>query len=126
MLLTISVTVIAASIVVVVIVLIPVILQIRRTALEAEKLLESARMQVVPLSHDVTVIAREVDGILQSVRRQVDRVEDGIATVQGGAERLRDFEEAILTRVEAPLLELATVVRAASRGIVAFLRFFRS
>ncbi len=126
MLLTISVTVIAASIVVVVIVLIPVILQIRRTALEAEKLLESARMQVVPLSHDLTVIAREVNGILQSVHRQVDRVEDGIATVQGGAERLRDFEEAILTRVEAPLLELATLVRAASRGIVAFLRFFRS
>lgn len=126
MLLTISVTVIAASIVVVAIVLIPVILQIRRTALEAEKLLESARMQVVPLSHDLTVIAREVNGILQSVRRQVDRVEDGIATVQGGAERLRDFEEAILTRVEAPLLELATLVRAASRGIVAFLRFFRS
>jgi len=126
MLLTISVTVIAASIVVVAIVLIPVILQIRRTAREAEKLLESARMQVVPLSHDLTVISREVDGILQSVRRQVDRVEDGIATVQGGAERLRDFEEAILTRVEAPLLELATLVRAVSRGILAFVRFFRS
>jgi uncharacterized protein YoxC len=126
MLLTISVTVIAASIVVVAIVLIPVILQIRRTAREAEKLLESARMQVVPLSHDLTVISGEVNGILQSVHRQVDRVEEGIATVQGGAERLRDFEEAILTRVEVPLFELATLVRAASRGILAFVRFFRS
>ncbi len=126
MLLTISVTVIAASIVVVAIVLIPVILQIRRTAREAEKLLESARMQVVPFSHDLTVISREVSGILQSVHRQVDTVEEGIATVQGAAKRLRDFEEALLTGVEVPLLELATLVRAASRGIVAFLRFFRS
>src|SRR3972149_1496069 len=105
MLQTISITVVAAAIVVVAIVLIHVILQIRRTAREAEKFLETARMQVVPLSHDLTVISREVSSILQTVHRQVDRVEDGIATVQGAAERLRDFEEAILTRVEEPLLE---------------------
>ena len=125
MLQTISITVIAAAIVVVAIVLIPVILQIRRTAREAEKLLETARMQLVPLSHDLTVISREVSGILQSVHRQVDRVEEGIATVQGAAERLRDFEEAILIRVEEPLLELAALVRAVSRGIGAFLGYFR-
>ena len=126
MLLTISVTVIAASIVVVAIVLIPAILQIRRTAREAEKLLDTARMQVVPLSHDLTVISREVSGILQSVHRQVDRVEGGIATVQDAAERLRDFEETILTSVEEPLLELAALVRAVTRGFAAFFRFFRS
>ncbi len=126
MLLTISVTVIAASILVVAIVLIPIILQIRRTAREAEKLLEAARMQIVPLSHDLTVISREASGILQSIRRQVDRVEGGIAAVQDGAERLRDFEEAILTTVEGPLLELGRLVRAVTRGFAAFLRFFRS
>ena len=126
MLLTISVTAIAASIVVVAIILIPVVLQIRRTAREAEKLLETARMQVVPLSHDLTVISREISGILQSVHRQVDRVEEGIATVQGAAERLREFEEGVLTIVEQPLIELATLVRAVSRGFAAFLRFFRS
>ncbi|HUL32056.1 MAG TPA: DUF948 domain-containing protein [Thermodesulfobacteriota bacterium] len=125
MLLTISVTVIAASIVVVAIALIPVILQARRTAREAEKLLEMARMQVVPLSHDLTVISREVSAILQSVHRQVNKVEEGIATVQQTAQRLRDFEEAVLTRVEEPLREIATLVSAASQGIGAFLRFFR-
>ncbi len=126
MLLTISVTVIAASIVVVGIIFIPVILQIRRTAREAEKFLETARMQVVPLSHDLTVISREVSGILQSVHRQVGRVEEGIAAAQDAAERLRDFEETILTSVEEPLLELAALVRAVSRGFAAFFRFFRS
>ena len=126
MLLTISVTVIAASMLVVLIVLTPAILQISRTAREAEKFLETARMQVVPLSHDLTVISREISGILQSVHRQVDRVEGGIATVQGAAERLREFEEGVLTIVEQPLIELATLVRAVSRGFAAFLRFFRS
>jgi uncharacterized protein YoxC len=126
MLLTISVTVIAASIVVVAIVLIPVILQIRRTAREAEKLFETTRTQIVPLSHDLTVISREVSGILQSVHRQVDKVEEGIATVQDAAERLREFEEGVLTIVEEPLLKLATLVSAARRGIGAFVGYFRS
>ncbi len=126
MLQTISVTVIAASIVVVAIVLIPVILQIRRTAREAEKFLEIARMQIVPLSHDLTVISKEVSSIVQSIHRQVDRVEEGIATVQDAAGRLREFEEAVLAIVEEPLLKLATLVSAVSRGILAFLRFFRS
>jgi uncharacterized protein YoxC len=123
---TISVTVIAASIVVVAIVLIPLILQIRRTAREAEKFLETARTHIVPLSHDLTVISKEVSGIVQSIHRQVDRVEEGIAAVRDAAERLREFEEAVLTIVEGPLVKLATLVSAVSRGIGAFLRFFRS
>ncbi len=126
MLQTISITVIAAAIVIVAIFLIPVILQIRKTAREAEKLFETARMQLVPLSHDLTVISREVSIILQSVHRQVDRVEGGIAAVQDAAERLRDFEETMLTSVEEPLLELATLVRAVSRGFAASFRFIRS
>jgi uncharacterized protein YoxC len=126
MLLTISVTVIAASIVAVAIVLIPLILQIRRTARETEKLLETARMQIVPLSHDLTVISAEVSGILQSIHRQVDKVEEGIAAVRDAAERLREFEEGVLTIVEKPLLKLATVVSALSRGIGAFLLYFQS
>jgi uncharacterized protein YoxC len=125
MLQSISVTIIAASVVVVAIVLIPLILQVRRTAREAEKLLETARMEIVPLSHDLTVIAKEISGIVQSVHRQVEKVEEGIATVQDAAGRFRDFEEAALTIVETPLVKLATLVSAASRGLGAFLRFFR-
>ena len=125
MLLTISVTVIAASIVVVAIVLIPVVLQARRTAREAEKLLEAVRMQVVPLSHDLTVISGEISSILQSIHRQVDGVEEGIATVQEAAERLRNFEEGVLALVEKPLLRIATLISAVSQGLGAFLRFFR-
>jgi uncharacterized protein YoxC len=126
MLQTISVTVIAASMVVVAIVLIPVILQILRTARQAEKLLETVRMEIVPLSHDLTIISKEISSILQSIHRQVERVEEGIATVGDAAERLRDFEEAALTIVEGPLIRIATLVSAASRGIGAFVRFLRS
>jgi uncharacterized protein YoxC len=125
MLQTISVTVIAAAIVVVAIVLIPVILQIRRTAREAEKFLETARMQIVPLGHDLTIISKEVSSIVQSIHRQVEKVEEGVATVQDAAGRLREFAEAIFTIVGEPLLKLAALVSAVSRGIGAFLHYFR-
>lgn len=126
MLLTISVTVIAASMIVIMVVLTPAIVQISRTARQAEKFLETARMQVVPLSHDLTVVSRELSNILQSIHRQVDKVEDGIAAVQDAAERLREFEEGVLTTVEEPLFKLTTLVRAASRGFGAFWRHFQS
>ena len=125
MLQTISITIIAAAVVVVAIVLIPVILQIRRTACAAEKLFETVRMEIVPLSHDLTVISNEVSSIVQSIHRQVDKVEEGIATVQDAAGRLREFEEAILTIAGGPLLKLPTVISAVVRGIGAFVRFFR-
>jgi uncharacterized protein YoxC len=120
MLLTISVSVIAAVMVVGVVFLIPILLQIRRTAREVEKLLEAARMQIVPLSHDLTIISQEVNGILKSIHRQVDRVGEGIVTLKDTIVRLREFEEEILHKVEKPLLELATLINAVIRGIETF------
>jgi uncharacterized protein YoxC len=122
MLLTISVTVIAAVMLGLVIFLVPVLLQVRRTAREAEKVLEIVRMQIVPVGHDLTLISSEVNGILQSIHRQVEGVEDSVATVRDATERLREFEEGVLRRFEAPLFALAAVVSGISRGIETFFR----
>ncbi len=125
MLLTISVTVIAASIVLFVIFLVPVLLQIKRTSHELEKFFETARMQVTPLSHDLTAISLEIKGILQTLRRQVDKVEDGVNTVRDAALRLKALQEEVQQIVEIPFLELASLVRGVSRGVEAFLRVLR-
>jgi uncharacterized protein YoxC len=125
MILTISVTVIAAIMVVAVLFLIPILMQIRRTAREVEKTLETARMQIVPLSHDLTVISQEVNGILQSIHRQVDRVEEGITSVRDTAVRLQEFEKEIEEKIESPLLQFAALVSAVSRGVEAFIHILR-
>ena len=124
MLLTISVTVIAASVVVFTVFLIPVLLQVRRTSRELEKLFDTARMQITPLSHDLTAISLEIKGIFQSIRRQVDKVEDGITSVRDAALRLKEFQAEIEQTIERPLLELASLAKAVSRGAEAFLRIF--
>ncbi len=122
MLLTISVTVIAAVMVGAVVCLVPVLMQVRRTAREAEKVLETVRMQIVPVSRDLTLISAEVNGILQSLHRQIERVEDSLSTVRDSAERLREFEEDVLRRLEPPVFRLARVFGGVSRGFETFFR----
>jgi uncharacterized protein YoxC len=104
--------------------LIPVLLQIRRTAQEAEKLIDSVRVQVAPISRDVGMISRDLKSIVQSIHRQIDRVEDGIETVHDMALRVKEFQTDVQRRIEQPLLELAAVLEGIRRGFEAFARIF--
>ena len=124
-LLTISVTVIAAILVLILIFLIPVLLQVRRAAHEAEKLIDSVRLQVAPVSRDVGLISRDVKSIVQSIHRQVDRVEDGIETVHDMAVRAKEFQIEVQRRIEEPLLQIVSVFSGVIRGIESIASIFR-
>jgi len=119
-----SVTVIAAIMALLLIFLIPVLLQVRRTVQEAEKLIDSVRLQVAPISRDIGVISRDVKGIVQSIHRQVDRVEDGIETVHDMTLRVKEFQAEVQRRVEQPLLQLAAVLGGIKQGIEGVARIF--
>lgn len=123
-LMAISVTVIAAIMVLALIFQIPVLLQVRRTAREAEKLIDSVRVQVAPVSRDVGLIFRDVKSIVQSINRQVDRVEDGIETVHDMAVRAKEFQLEVKRRIEEPLLQLAAVLGGVKRGVEAIASIF--
>ncbi len=123
-LVTVSVCVIAAILVIVLIFLIPVLLQVRRTAQEAEKLIDSIRVQVAPISRDIGLVSRDIKSILQSIHRQIERVEDGIETMHDIATRVKDFEVEIQRRLEGPLFALAAVLGAIKRGAERIVRIF--
>ncbi len=123
-LLVISITLIAAILVLVVIIWIPVIFQVRRTAKEAEKLIDSVRVQVAPVSRDIGMISRDVKSIVQSIHRQIDRVEDGVETVHDMALRVKEFQIEVQRRIEEPLLQLAAVLGGVKKGIEAITRIF--
>jgi uncharacterized protein YoxC len=122
---TISVAVIAAILVVAVIFTIPVLLQIRRAVQQVEKLAETARMQIAPLSHDITAVSKTATEILHSVYRQVDKVEESVMDLRDGAGRLRDFEEEIIHRIEGPILTTSALLGAISQGVSTFFRVLR-
>ena len=123
-LLTISITVIAAVLVLILIFVIPVLFQVRRTAREAEKLIDSVRLQVVPIGRDIGLISREVKSIVESIRHQVDRVEDGVETVRDMALRVKALQIEVQRRIEEPLLQLAALMGGIKRGIEAVARIF--
>lgn len=100
-------------------------LRIRSAAREVERLAESARLQVAPVSHDLTVISQEARRILETVRSQVDKVDDGVAALRDTALRIRDFEQELERRVTAPLMEAVAVINAVARGVEAFYRVLR-
>ena len=122
MLLTISVTVIAVIMVIAVCVLIWIGLHIRRSVRETEKLLETVRMEIVPLAHEFTVISHQAKGILESIHRQVEDMEEGIAAFKNTATSLRDLQARIQGRIESPLLQLAALAGAVSQGLKTFFR----
>ena len=124
-LMAISVTVIAAIMVLALIFLIPVLLQVRRTAHEAEKLIDSVRLQVTPVSRDVGLISRDVKSIVQSIHRQVDRVEDGIETVLDMAVRVKEFQIEVQRRIEEPLIQIVSAFGGVKRGVEAIASIFR-
>jgi uncharacterized protein YoxC len=123
-LLTISVTAIAAILVLILIFLIPVLLQVRRTAHEAEKLIDSIRLHVAPVSHDLGLISRDVKSIVQSIYRQVDRVEDVIEMVHDMAILVKEFQIEVQQRIEEPLLQFAAVFGSVKRGVEAVASIF--
>jgi uncharacterized protein YoxC len=125
MLVTISITVIAAAVVVFSLFLIPVLLQVRRTSRELEKLIDTTRLQIVPLSHDLTAISSEVNGILKSLHRQMDKVEEGITSVRDVARNFQVFQMEIQRVVEEPLIELSALVKGVVRGFEAILGLLR-
>ena len=121
----ISVTVIAAIMILGLIFMIPVLLQIRRAAREAEKLIDSVRAQVAPTSRDIVLISHDVKSIVQSIQRQVDRVEEGIETVHDMAVRLKVFQIEVQRRIEEPLLQIVSVFGGVKRGAEAIAGIFR-
>ena len=124
-LMAISVTVIAAIMVLALIFLIPVLLKVRRTAHEAEKLIEAVRLQVAPVSRDVGLISRDIKSIVQSIHRQVDQVEDGIEMVHDMAVRVKEFQIEVQRRIEEPMLQLAAVLGGVKGGVEAISSIFR-
>ncbi len=125
MALTIIFIIIAAALVIAVIFLVPTLVQIRRTSLEAEKFFETTRSEVVPLAHDLTVISQKLKGILESIHRQVGITEEAVTTFRDTAVRLRDFEEGILHKIQEPLSEVATLLGAVGRGVGTLIRLIR-
>jgi len=125
MILEISVTVIAFFVVVFVIGLLFVFVQIRRTAKEAEKLLDTSRQQIAPITHDLAIILNDTKKIVESIQSQVGKVEHGVDQFKETAVRINEFEKMVQQKIEQPILELSVLVTAISKALRAFIEIWK-
>ena len=83
---------------------------------EARKFFEMAKLQLAPISHDVTKITTQVTGILASVQKQMNTVGDSLSHVRDTTRNLKEFEFMIQERIQNPLLEITALLSALVKG----------
>ncbi len=111
-----SIALIAGLLLLITIFLVVFLLKAFKTFSEAQKLFEAARLQIVPISHDITRITTEVKGILTSVQKDMDKVGDSLDHIRDTTRNLKEFELMIQERIQEPLLEITTLLSALMKG----------
>lgn len=117
-----SLVVIAFCMVMIMLAAVAVLLRVRRLAMEAEKLVETVRMNMPPLIHDITKITGDVRSIVHTVERQTPKLGDAMEALRITARDVQDFERMLRERLERPLLDLTALMSGIMRGIVSFWR----
>lgn len=117
-----SLVVIAFCMVMIMLAAVAVLLRVRRLAMEAEKLVETVRMNLPPLIHDITKITGDVRSIVHTVERQTPKLGDAMEALRITARDVQDFERMLRERLERPLLDLTALMSGVMRGIVSFWR----
>lgn len=117
-----SLVVIAFCMVMIMLAAVAVLLRVRRLAMEAEKLVETVRMNMPPLIHDITKITGDVRSIVHTVERQTPKLGDAMEALRITARDVQDFERMLRERLERPLLDLTALMSGVMRGIVSFWR----
>ena len=125
MILEISVAIIAFFVVVFVIGLLIALVQIRRTAKEAEKLMETIRQQIAPISHDLTIIVNDLKRIVTSIQKQTGMVEQGVGEIKDTVIRINQFEKTLQEKLQQPIIEFATLISAVSKALRAFINVWK-
>jgi uncharacterized protein YoxC len=121
-----SLVIIAMSMLMIMMAAVATLLRLRKVAIEAEKLVETVRMNIPPLVHDITKITSDIRSIVHTVERQAPKLGDAMEALRSTARDVHDFERMILERLQRLLLDLTTLVSGVVRGIVSFWRTLTS
>ena len=87
---------------------------------EAQRVLETVRLQLAPITHDASQIMSDVRSIVKNAEREMDKIGDSISAVRDTTRNLRDFELLLQERIERPLLDITAVLSALVKGGTVF------
>ncbi len=116
MVITLSVAVIAGLLLINTIFFIILMTRAIRAFGEAQRLMEMVRLQLAPITHDLTQIITDVRSIVKTAEKEMVKVEDSITAVRDTTQSIKEFEAMIQERIERPLLDVTAVLSALVKG----------
>jgi|GEM_PF-590592 len=81
-----------------------------------ERLSETVRPHIAPISHDITIITQKAAGVMESVQRQTAMIEESVTTFRDTTRSVRHFQQNLLEKFTLPAVKLSRFGRAIRVG----------
>ncbi len=117
-------TMISLSVVVLVAFLIPVLLQLRRSAQKVERLADELETQLPDILKNLNQITADLAAMVHSGRNQVEAIGEAVNQAKGLVDNMVHFEKDVKNRHRRSLLQSFKVLSAAVKAVQAFILAF--
>lgn len=116
MVISISVVVIAVLLLIITVFIVAAAVRAFKAFGEAQKLMETVRFQIAPITHDLTQILSHVRTIARAAESHIDKIGESVTAVRDTARNIKEFEALVQERIERPLLDITAVLSALLKG----------
>jgi uncharacterized protein YoxC len=105
--------------------LIVLLARVKESIATIEVTVKDVAAHVVPVLDNVEFLTTKANSIAETVEEQMGVVKESVDTLKTMTDTIAQFERDIQSRVEGPIRETASVVRAVSKGVKAFIERVR-
>ena len=100
--------------------LILLLAQLKQSLSTIEGAVKQVSSHVIPVLDNVEVLTAKFNDITETVEEQMGVVSRSVATLKTMMDTIAQFERDIQSRVEGPIRETASVLKAVSKGVKTF------
>jgi uncharacterized protein YoxC len=125
MLWQISVLIASLAFLLLVIFIVPTLIQIRRTARDAEITIKSVNQNLPGILTNIDEITTNITQATQSVHRNIDGLKEVINKLQLVADDIVQFEQTIRQEIEPPILNTLGTLSGIGKGLKTFMEVSR-
>jgi uncharacterized protein YoxC len=100
--------------------------QVKQSITMIEGTVKDVSTHVIPVLDNVEFLTAKVSSITETVEEQMGIVKESVGTLKSVTDNIAQFERDIQSRVEGPIRETASVVRAVSKGVKTFFERVRA
>ncbi len=102
------------------------LMQVKQTISTLQTSVKEVATHAIPVLDNVEVLTAKANSLAETVQEQMGVVKESVGTLKSMTDSIAQFERDIQNRVEGPIRETASVVRAVSKGWKTFMERVRT